>query len=159
MVGVDLAAPEIARRDPCPVIIAGSRTATKKDVYAAMMIFEMFYGTATAVISGKARGADTYGVHWAVDRNLPVDSFRADWQRYGKTAGPRRNEEMARHAAKISGVLVAVWDGYSKGTRDMIERAHNHNVPVYIYNTETGVFRRHDQGTSLHWIDDAGADD
>ena len=56
-------------------------------------------------------------------------AYPADWRRYGKKAGPIRNEEMAKEA----NICFALWDGESRGTLDMIRRADNHGLGLYVY--------------------------
>lgn len=46
------------------------------------------------VISGGAPGVDSLAAEWAHERHLPVQYFPADWDRYGRSAGPRRNQRM-----------------------------------------------------------------
>ena len=83
----------------------------------------------TEVVSGGARGVDSLGEMWASDNNIPVKKFPADWDLFGKSAGYKRNEEMAQYAD----CLVALWDGKSKGTKHMIELALKYNLKLYIY--------------------------
>jgi hypothetical protein len=71
------------------------------------------------VIEGEAAGADKLGKKWAILRGHPYVAMPADWALNGKAAGPIRNEQMAR----IGEALIAFWDGKSRGTKDMIERA------------------------------------
>lgn len=80
----------------------------------------------TEVVSGGARGVDRLGEQWARAVHLPCTVFPADWDRHGKAAGFIRNEEMARYAD----ALIAIWDGKSRGTADMIARAKAHGLPV-----------------------------
>ena len=80
------------------------------------------------VICGKARGADTLGEQYAKERGLSVQYFPADWKRYGKSAGYRRNTEMAKNAD----ALVAFWDGKSRGTKHMIETAKTRGLKVRV---------------------------
>lgn len=112
-------------------IIAGSRTATFVHVRAAVDACP-FKDAITCVISGTARGADTFGEHIAAVEGWAVDRKPADWTRYGKRAGYLRNEEMAQAAE----ALIAVWDGGSKGTGHMIEIAHQHNLLVFMWRTD-----------------------
>jgi hypothetical protein len=70
----------------------------------------------TEIVSGKARGADTLGEQYAKEKGIPVKEFPADWNKYGKAAGPIRNEEMARYADW----LIAFWHPDCKGTTNMI---------------------------------------
>ena len=54
--------------------------------------------------------------------------FNADWNKHGRAAGPMRNKQMADYAD----VLIAVWDGQSKGTKNMIDQMNKLNKPVFI---------------------------
>jgi Protein of unknown function (DUF2493). len=85
------------------------------------------------VVSGTARGADTAGEAWAEHHGVPVERFPADWDEHGKSAGPIRNQEMADYADAV----VAIWDGKSSGTHNMIrtgrEDLGDDRVFVYEY--------------------------
>jgi glycerophosphoryl diester phosphodiesterase len=72
---------------------------------------------------------DTLGEQWAKGKMIPIKRFPADWRTYGKQAGPRRNEDMARYADQ----LIAVWDGVSPGTRNMIWRARRYGLTVFVF--------------------------
>lgn len=82
------------------------------------------------VVCGKARGADTLGERYAEERGYAIHYFSADWDRYGKSAGYIRNEEMAKNAD----ALVAFWDGKSRGTKNMIKLAHQYGLRVRVKN-------------------------
>ena len=83
----------------------------------------------TAVIHGAARGADTLAGQWAASRDILVQSYRADWKRYGnRAAGPIRNRRMLDEGMPD---LVIAFPG-GRGTRDMIEQAHACGVDVLI---------------------------
>lgn len=60
---------------------------------------------------------------------MPVERFPADWDRRGRAAGRIRNREMAKHAD----ALIAVWDGESRGTANMILEAHRAGLKVYVH--------------------------
>ena len=67
---------------------------------------------------------------------LTIKEFPADWS-LGKKAGYIRNEQMAKYAAESgNGVLLAFWDGVSKGTGHMIDLAKKHNLEVHVFNFE-----------------------
>ena len=83
------------------------------------------------IISGTAQGVDKLGEQIAQKYGIPVKRFPADWSRFGKSAGYRRNTEMANYAD----TLVAVWDGQSKGTKHMIDIMLNLNKPFHIHRT------------------------
>lgn len=86
------------------------------------------------IISGTARGADQLGERFAKQFKLEVIRFPADWDKYGKRAGYIRNEEMAMYSAKDDnyGMLVAFWDGESRGTKHMIDLAKKHGLEVHV---------------------------
>ncbi|MBE6562424.1 MAG: DUF2493 domain-containing protein [Ruminococcaceae bacterium] len=86
------------------------------------------------IISGGAKGADSLGEKYAEEYGIPVVRYPADWKKYGRAAGPKRNEEMARAAAAdgFSGVLFAFWDGTSPGTANMIKTAEKFKLDVNV---------------------------
>lgn len=107
-------------------IIAGSRTITEK-AYVERAIQQSGFEI-TEVVSGCARGVDAIGEQWARTHNTPIKQFPANWKTHGKSAGFRRNREMADYADQ----LIAVWDGTSAGTHDMIECANQKDMRVYV---------------------------
>lgn len=80
----------------------------------------------TEVVCGKARGADSLGEKWAIERGIPVKYFVPDWNGLGKRAGFVRNADMAEYACENgsdNGLLVAFWNEVSRGTKSMIDLA------------------------------------
>ena len=73
------------------------------------------------VISGAARGADSLAAKWAQQRGVPCDEYPADWDRHGKSAGYRRNEQMLTEGDPH--LVVAFPQGESRGTRQMMDIA------------------------------------
>jgi peptidoglycan/xylan/chitin deacetylase (PgdA/CDA1 family) len=84
------------------------------------------------IISGTANGADKLGERFAKEYEYPIKRFPANWDLYGKSAGYRRNEQMALYAKEDYGVLIAFWDGESKGTKHMIDLANKHGLRVFV---------------------------
>ena len=87
------------------------------------------------VISGGARGADKAGEEYAKEEGFGLEVYPADWKKFGKSAGFRRNEEMA----VVADALIAFWDGLSHGTKHMIDimKNKNSNVNVVYFNDAT----------------------
>lgn len=116
------------------IIIAGSR-----DFFDPELIDEVYNSLEdvkiTEVVSGGARGADKAGEEWAYRCGIPIKRFPAQWDKYGKSAGYRRNAEMAEYADG----LIAFWDGESKGTQHMIDIAKRElpfwHIEYYKENT------------------------
>lgn len=80
------------------------------------------------IISGHVSGADALGERYAQERGFQLETFPADWKAHGRAAGPIRNARMASAA----NALIAFWDGKSRGTKNMIETAKNHNLKVVV---------------------------
>lgn len=115
------------------IIVAGSRegftiSSVERAMEAALKQWKWLPCDVT-VVSGTARGVDTLGEQWAYERNLPVERYPADWAQWGKSAGYRRNAQMAENAD----ALVALWDGESRGTGHMIAIAHAKGLPIYVH--------------------------
>ena len=85
-------------------------------------------------ISGTCRGADVLGEHFAYTYEYEVVRFPAAWDIYGKSAGYRRNVEMAKYASEAYGVLFAFWDGQSRGTKHMIDLAKRYGLEIHVVN-------------------------
>jgi hypothetical protein len=88
--------------------------------------------TITCVLSGTARGIDRAGEEWAKAHNIPIEYYPANWDEFGKAAGFIRNREMALRAD----ALLAVWDGKSRGTANMIRTAALLNLETFTYKIE-----------------------
>jgi SLOG family YspA-like protein len=111
-------------------IIAGSRTIkdSKAVIFAALNVY--FSGKLPAeVVSGCARGVDTYGEEWAKSKGVTVKRFPANWDKHGKKAGYLRNLEMGNYADQA----LIFWDGESRGTRSMIEIMQKLKKPYYVW--------------------------
>lgn len=80
------------------------------------------------ILSGGANGADKLGERYALEKNFRVELFLPEWDRYGKSAGPKRNELMAQACDYV----ICFWDGESSGTRSMIAYAKEYNKPLFI---------------------------
>lgn len=110
------------------VIIAGTRTFTDYDLLCRKCDFYFQNRKPTAIICGEAKGADTLGRRYAIEHGINVLSFPADWDRYGKSAGYIRNQQMAEKAD----ALIAFWNDESKGTRNMIDVARKKGLHCRI---------------------------
>jgi len=80
------------------------------------------------IISGGAKGADTLAKKCALINNLKYTEFLPDWNKFGKSAGFRRNQQIV----DACDVVIAFWDGNSKGTQDTINKAKIAMKPTYI---------------------------
>lgn len=108
-------------------IIAGSRSFNNYEFMKNSL--EPFIDTITTVISGTAKGADTLGELWASEYHKDVIRMPANWEVYGRSAGYRRNEDMAKNAD----ICFVFWDGSSKGSKHMIDIARSSNIELHIF--------------------------
>lgn len=116
------------------VILAGGRDVTKTQWEIAMYHLKLCDCVVTEVVSGKCpTGADHWGEEWAKAWGIPIKPFPADWDRYDKAAGPIRNREMAEYGD----LLLAVWDGKSDGTRNMMKEMKRVKKPYLVYRLDT----------------------
>lgn len=112
------------------VIIAGGR-----DIHDYDLVLDAIEESGfriDVVISGGAKGVDALGEKYSEEMMLNLTIFRADWQTHGRAAGPIRNRKMAENAD----ALIAVWDGKSRGTKNMIETATKLGLLVYVKRTD-----------------------
>lgn len=110
------------------VIIAGGRDFSDYEYLKTTMDYLLQNKSDIVIVSGMARGADTLGVRYAQERGYPLMRFPAQWEKFGRAAGYKRNVEMADNAD----ALVVFWDGQSRGTKNMIEIAAKRQMPVRI---------------------------
>ena len=121
--------------DTLKIIIAGSRDFDNYDLLEATMSdFLKENINNVEIVSGTARGADQLGEKFAETHGYQIKRFPANWNLYGKSAGPIRNREMAEYASGGQGVLFALWDGKSRGTKSMIDLAKKYGLEVYVVN-------------------------
>jgi len=112
-------------------IIAGSRDFTDPTLVHAAIAASGF--TITHVLSGGARGIDLAGEAWAAAHEVPVTVLPAEWDRFGKGAGYRRNEALAAQAE----ALIVCWDGRSPGTAHMVDIATRRGLQVFVFCPES----------------------
>lgn len=131
------------------IVIAGSRTITDSIFIIKeldnVLRDDFFHGEEIVIISGTARGVDTVGEEYARLRGLEVERYPAEWdnldvkpcyvkinqygKKYNAMAGKNRNKLMAEKCD----AAVIFWDGYSSGTKHMIETIRKLNKKLYLY--------------------------
>ena len=119
-------------KDQARIIVAGGRDFTDYALLSETLdvILERYTLREVQIVSGCCRGADALGERYAREHGIPVVRFPADWQAYGKAAGPIRNRKMAEYASEGEGILVAFWDGKSRGTASIIRLAEKYGLQI-----------------------------
>jgi hypothetical protein len=108
------------------LIVAGTRTFTDRErLYAEL---DRRSHVISEIVHGGAPGADRLAWDWAIARDVASMRFPAQWEKYGRAAGPIRNAEMAKYGNE----LLAFWDGRSPGTANMIAQANARWLPVTV---------------------------
>lgn len=113
------------------LIVAGGRDfhnkGLLKDALSDIALVQLA-DKSVSIVSGMANGADKLGWQFAKANGVQCYEFPADWEKYGKWAGYKRNEDMA----KFSDGLLAFWDGKSRGTKHMIDYMKGLGKPVFV---------------------------
>lgn len=86
----------------------------------------------TEIVSGGARGIDMLAERWTDQHNIPKLILKPDYDKYGRSAPIRRNEIIVQ----ISDLVVAVWDGKSRGTKFTIDYAKKCGIPVQFFQID-----------------------
>lgn len=120
--------------DEFRIIIAGSRSFSDKKLMLAklnkVLASKLTEGKRITVISGGANGADQLGERWAKHFGHNVHRISAPWATFDKPAGHMRNFVMAQ----VADACVVFWDGESKGTKGMIDKAEQAGIPTRVVN-------------------------
>ena len=89
------------------LLIVGSRTIMNYDLTGHVP------AETELIISGGAKGMDTVAERYADAHGIEKLIIRPDYEKYGRAAPIKRNEEMVNAADTV----LAVWDGESRGTK------------------------------------------
>lgn len=125
------------------VIVAGSRGITDYDTVVRAIKESGFQ--ITELVSGGAGGVDKLGEKYANRLEIPVKVFLADWEKKKASAGIIRNAHMANYAE----ALIAVWDGESRGTKNMIETAEKKGLKVFVWKTQPSSTTKSSKAVSV----------
>lgn len=110
------------------IAIVGSREFKNKE-FVKTKIRDFLCPNEDTLISGGARGVDSWAEEVADERKCNKRIFKPEWDKYGKSAGFIRNKLIIDSANYV----VAFWDGQSKGTKHSIDLAIKQGKPVDIY--------------------------
>lgn len=108
------------------IAVAGGRDFDDRKLLDRVLAETYWQYPKMRVITGCAKGADSMVAAWCKLCQIPCDIFRADWERYGKAAGPNRNHEII-HKGNPD-LLIAFPGGV--GTADIVRRAEVARIPV-----------------------------
>lgn len=78
------------------------------------------------IISGGAKGIDSVAEKYADDHGVEKLIIRPRYERFGRVAPLKRNEAMV----DLADVVLAVWDGQSRGTRYTLNYARKSDKKI-----------------------------
>ena len=109
--------------------IVGGRDFNDYGKLAATIQNHFYLVQITEIISGGANGADSLAEKYARQyQNIKYVEFLPDWKNEGKVAGFNRNQKIVNECDMV----LAFWDGVSRGTKDTIEKAKKAHKPTFI---------------------------
>lgn len=109
------------------LIIAGSRHFDFLDTSFIDHCFWMFDLSPASIISGGAAGIDKLAEQYATHNNIQIEVKNAEWDTFGKSAGPIRNIYMSAAGDE----LLLIWDGESRGSADIRRKMLDAKKPVH----------------------------
>ena len=122
------------------VIIAGSRnlniTFTELSNIVDSLIKQSFLPS--VILSGDGGIVDNLGSSYGTANFIPVKHFPANWNKYGRAAGPIRNQLMVNEAD----ALFLIWDGVSPGSQDVKNKALKKCIPIQEVIIKNGTDKR-----------------
>ena len=113
------------------VVVAGSRDFSDYKLakqYIDHCISNIQKENEIVIVSGGARGADSLGEQYAEENGFNIERYLPDWDKYGRSAGVRRNKTMV----EVSDYVICFWDGLSRGTKSTIDYARQLKKPLKV---------------------------
>lgn len=124
------------------ILVTGSRGYPRDRVWQVLNDwvswgrFEKPLGEIVIVHGACPNSPDQWANSWAIENGHIVAAFKADWERFGKRAGPIRNSTMIASGVNL---VFAFWDAKSRGTKDTIDKALAAGLEVRIFPPERVV--------------------
>lgn len=120
------------------LIVAGSRGFWSQDLMNRTLdhLLQNKQTDEIEIVSGGARGADRSAIVYAHNRGYKLTVMNAEWNKFGRSAGYRRNQHMADYAD----ACVVFWDGESRGSKHMMDIAKRMGMPLRVikYRSQQG---------------------
>lgn len=113
---------------PFFLVVSGSRSFSNAAVVCYHLQAALSKQPGLVIICGGCRGLDRLAMAWAARHQVPCLVVAAQWQRYGRAAGPRRNAFMLSMA---QGLLAFPLPG-GRGTQGTIAMASRLGLPIRV---------------------------
>lgn len=112
------------------VLVTGSRDWTDEARIRMVLSEFILHGESLTVIEGGARGADEIAGRLADEMGFTRVTVKADWEKFGRSAGPIRNRAML---AMEPDLVLGFCKNGSRGTMDCIHEASRRGVETRLY--------------------------
>jgi len=109
--------------------IVGSRTYENWDEFLKLVQDVIYVDGITKIVSGGAKGADKLAEKFADFFEIEKEIYHADWNKHGRSAGYIRNKDIIKN----SDIVVAFWDGESKGTKHAIDLVLKYKKELHVF--------------------------
>ena len=105
------------------IVIGGSRTYTDYKAFSEALdsVLSSMPQNEITILSGHCKGVDAMAERYAAEHKISIRVYPAEWNIYGRAAGPVRNRRMVEECD----LVIAFWDGRSKGTKSLIDCTRN----------------------------------
>lgn len=111
------------------IAVVGSREFPDRGFVESKVVEWLTLNDNPELISGGANGVDTWAECVADNLQIKKSIYHAHWSKYGIKAGYMRNVDIVKN----SDMVLAFWDGKSKGTKHSIDLAIKAGKPLNIY--------------------------
>jgi YspA, cpYpsA-related SLOG family len=118
--------PEFSTYFPPRIAVTGGRNYDNRKFVYTMLDSALEKFPNMTLVHGGATGADSLAHDWAVENNVEMIIFEADWETYGKNAGPIRNKQMAE-----SGICYLIAFTGGAGTNNMFQECRRLSIPTW----------------------------
>ena len=98
------------------------------DGYQADNLEKYLPANVTEIVSGGAKGIDRCASDYAKEHDLKLTEFLPEYERYGRGAPLKRNLRIIEY----EDLVIAFWDGKSRGTKFVIEQCRRQNKKVTV---------------------------
>ena len=114
------------------IVIGGSRTYTDYKAFSEALdsVLPDIPENEITILSGHCKGVDAMAERYAAEHKICLQVYPAEWSIYGRAAGPVRNRRMVEECDMV----IAFWNGSSRGTVSLIESAKKQGRDVVIFN-------------------------